>query len=94
MRSKIVERILGEEIPPEDNKEYWQELNEEYAIPYEGDIIEWYAKDEKQRKYLLENYGESAWNIHHFMELCRAEKISESFFRQLCRYELDKNSKR
>lgn len=76
-----------------EEKEYWEELTAEYSIPYDRDITEWYEKDEKQRKYLLENYGESSWRILEFLELCRAEKISESFFRSLVRMEMDKNRK-
>ncbi len=76
------------------SKEYWEELTEEYTIPPTGEnIFEWVKKENQQRKHLIDNYGESAWNIHRFMELCRAEKISESMFRQLVRYEMDKNRK-
>ena len=80
-------------------KEYWQQLNEEYSIPLpnksfeeasEDEIYSWFLEDQKQSKILINKYGKSAWNIHRFMELCRAEDISESFFRQLCRYEMDK----
>ena len=83
--------------------EYWQELNEEYSIPLpnksfeeasEDEIYEWFLKDREQSKQLIDNYGESSWNIHRFMELCRSESISESMFRQLVRYEIDKVCKK
>lgn len=79
--------------------EYWKELNEEYNVYPSGELMDeevmkYYEKDKEQTDYLLNRYGESAWNIHRFMELCRAEKISESFFRQLVRYEMDKCFKR
>lgn len=80
-------------------KPYWQELNEEYNVFPNGEIMdgnleELIKKDREQSKYLIDKYGESAWNIHRFMELCRAEDISESFFRQLVRQEMDKCFKR
>lgn len=73
--------------------EYWQELNKEYSIPFNANTdcsTDWIAKDQEQRDNLLDKYGESSWNIHRFMELCRSENISESMFRQLVRYEIDK----
>lgn len=71
--------------------EYWQELNEEYSIPFDNEnILEWATKEKQQRDRLVDKYGESSWYIHRFMELCRSEKISESMFRQLVRYEIDK----
>ena len=79
--------------------EYWKELNEEYNV-YPGgelmdeEVMKYYEKDKEQTDYLLNRYGKSAWNIYRFMELCRAEDISESFFRQLVRYEMDKCFKR
>lgn len=77
------------------NKEYYKELMEEYHIPLAEDatdeeVFEWAEKETKQREELINLYGESAWNIHRFMELCRAEDISESFFRQLVRMEMHK----
>jgi len=80
-------------------KEYWKQLVKEYSIELpqdstDEDVYIWAGKDKEQREYLLNNYGEASWNIHRFMELCRAEEISESMFRQLVRYELDKNRKR
>lgn len=73
--------------------EYWQELNEEYSIPFDDEnenILDWVTKEKQQRDTLIDKYGESSWNIHRFMELCRSEAISESMFRQLVRYEIDK----
>lgn len=80
-------------------KEYWIELTEEYDVYPGGELMhekvtKYYDKNKEQTDYLLNRYGESAWNIHRFMELCRAEEISESFFRQLVRYEMDKCFKR
>lgn len=80
-----------------EEKEYYVQLNEEYATDYDESketILEWAEKEKKSREYLTNRYGESAWNIHRFMELCRSEKISESFFRQLVRQEMDKCFKR
>lgn len=76
--------------------EYYKELLKEFEIPMSEEITDeevqdWFNKDREQSNYLIENYGESAWNIHRFMELCRAEEISESFFRQLVRMEMHKN---
>lgn len=78
------------------SKEYYQELLQEFEIPTNGElsdqeVVKWFEQEQKQSKMLIENYGESAWNIHGFMELCRAEEISESFFRQLVRMEMHKN---
>lgn len=84
-------------------KEYYEQLKEEYAIPLpnksfeeasDDEIHEWFLKDQEQSKYLIDRYGESAWNAHRFMELCRAEEISESCFRELIRKEMDKCFKR
>ena len=76
--------------------EYYKELLKEFEIPMSEEITDeeiqdWFNKDREQSNYLIKNYGESAWNIHGFMELCRAEEISESFFRQLVRMEMHKN---
>lgn len=81
-----------------DVKEYWKQLVDECSIELPKESTDeqvhiWAEKDEEQREYLLNNYGESSWNIWRFMELCRAEDISESMFRQLVRYEMDKNRK-
>lgn len=76
-----------------EEREYYKQLVEEYAIgffPDDESILDWSARERKQRDYLNDRYGEAAWDIHRFMELCRAEKISESFFRQLVRYRMDK----
>lgn len=81
------------------NKEYWKQLNDEYTLTLPNntfekasdvEILDWFNKDRAQSKQLINKYGESAWNIHRFMELCRAEEISESFFRSLVRMEMDK----
>ena len=77
--------------------EYYKELLEEFDIPTNGELsdqeaIKWFEQEQKQSKMLIDNYGESAWNIHRFMELCRAEEISESFFRQFVRMEIHKNN--
>lgn len=111
MKSKTAQRIL-EEIPQEikdkvreetnkniTEKPYWQELNDEYAIPTNGELIDqevvkWFEKDQAQSKYLIDRYGESSWNILEFANALRTEEISESFFRQLVRYEIDKCFKR
>jgi hypothetical protein len=79
-------------------KEYYTQLQEEYTIPLsenatDKDISEWAVKTKKQINSLIEDYGESSWNIHRFMELCRAEDISESLFRELVRKEMHKNCK-
>lgn len=75
-------------------KPYWQQLTEEYEkmIPYnpEEDIDKWYNLHTTQRNTLLSRYGESTWRIQEFMELVRAEKISEGKFRDLVRFEIDK----
>ena len=73
--------------------EYWQELNEEYSIPFDDEnesILDWARKEKQQRDNLIDKYGESSWHIHRFMESCRSETISESMFRQLVRYEINK----
>jgi hypothetical protein len=77
-------------------KEYWQELNEEYNVFPNGEIVygdldEWIKKDREQSEYLIDKYGEISWILNDFANTLRAEKISESFFRQLCRYLLHKN---
>lgn len=79
-------------------KEYWQEVSEEYQIPLpdnptDKQLSDWAVKIDLKQKELLDKYGESSWNIHRFMELVRSEKISESKFRELVRYEMDKNFK-
>lgn len=82
-----------------ETKPYWQELNEEYDIFTSGELmdgeVEKYFKEYRtQSIHLMQKYGESAWNINDFANSLRAEKISESFFRQLVRYEMDKCFKR
>ncbi len=77
------------------SKEYWLQLKEEYSIPLpknptDLEAMEWAEKVRKQSTDLISDYGEVSWNIHDFMELCRADKISESCFRELVRYEIDK----
>ncbi len=79
-----------------EEKEYWKQLVEECSIPLPEDptdeeLFEWARQVDAKRKYHLDNYGESSWNIWRFMELCRSEQISESFFRELVRLEMDKN---
>lgn len=85
------------------NKEYWKQLNDEYTTALsnntfeeasEIEALDWFNKDRAQSKKLIDKYGESAWDIHRFMEVCRVEDISESFFRQLVRYEMDKRFKK
>jgi hypothetical protein len=76
-------------------KEYYIQLQEEYNIPIpekatDEDISEWAEKTKGQINSLIENYGTLSWTIHRFMELCRAEDISESLFRELVRKEVDK----
>jgi hypothetical protein len=82
-----------------EEKEYYKILNEEYNVfpngeIVDGDLDEWIKKDREQSEYLINRYGEVSWNVWRFMELCRAEDISESFFRQLVRMEIDKCFKR
>lgn len=76
-------------------KEYYIQLQEEYSIPLpenatDEEVSEWAEKTKNRINSLIEDYGESSWNIHRFMELCRAEDISESLFRELVRKEIDK----
>lgn len=77
-------------------KEYWQELNQEYNVFPNGEIMDgeiekYFNKDREQSKYLIDKYGEVSWRLNDLANALRAEKISESFFRQLCRYLLHKN---
>ena len=64
-----------------EKKEYWEELWKKYNPRISTPLI--------PSKQLITNYGESAWNIEQFMKLCLAEKISESLFRELVRYEFE-----
>jgi hypothetical protein len=76
---------------------YTEELVEQYEIPFpkdENNIKEWVDKDNIQRTFLLDNYGESSRHISDFANQLRAEKISESYFRQIVRLEMDKCFKR
>ncbi len=78
--------------------EYWQELTEEYNVfpsgeLMDGEVEKYVKKDREQTQKLLDKYGEISWVLNDFANLLRAEKISESFFRQLCRYELHKRFK-
>ena len=80
-------------------KPYWQELNEEYNLSPNGELMDgevekYFIKDLKQSKYLVDRYGESSWNINEFANALRNEAISESYFRQIVRYEFDKCFKR
>lgn len=75
--------------------EYIKELTEEYNISYNEQEIEKYIKkDEEQTQYLLDNFGESSWHINDFANAVRNDEISESFFRKLVRFEMDKCFKR
>lgn len=77
-------------------KPYWQELSEEYNVFPSGEIMDgevekYFKKDQEQSKHLLDKYAEISWKLNDLANTLRAEKISESFFRQLCRYLLHKN---
>lgn len=81
------------------NKPYWKTLSKEYSIPLsenasDKELQEWYKKDREQSNHLIEKYGESSWRINELANSLRNEDISESFFRQLVRYEMDKCFKR
>lgn len=78
------------------NKEYWKQLNDEYTAHLnknasDQEILDWYKKDRKQNSELIDKYGEISWILNDFANALRVEKISESFFRKLCRYILHKN---
>jgi hypothetical protein len=76
-------------------KNYIKELTQEYNIPYnEEEFEEYIKKDKEQTQYLLDNFGESSWHINDFANAVRNEEISESFFRKLVRFEMDKCFKR
>lgn len=81
-----------------EEKPYWQQLKDEYSkLPKEASdevILKWYEQYEIQRKQLLEDFGEISWVLNDFSNLLRSETISESHFRELCRYELDKRFKK
>lgn len=73
-------------------KEYWKKLSDKYvediSVKTDEEIREWYKQHTKLQNHLLKRYGESSWRIHEFFELCRAEEISESKFRELVRFEM------
>jgi hypothetical protein len=64
-----------------EKKEYWEKLWRKYNPRNSSSLI--------PREQLIAKYGESAWKIEQFMKLCLAEKISESLFRELVRYEFE-----
>lgn len=76
--------------------EYWQKLSDKYIEDVgnktDEEIREWYKQYTKLQNHLSKLYGESSWRIHEFFELCRAEEISESKFRELVRFEMVDNS--
>lgn len=87
----------------QNNKPYREQLNDEYSIPLpsksfeeasDEEIHEWFLKAQEQSKFLIDNYGESSWNILELANTLRNEDISESKFRDLVRKEMDKCFKR
>lgn len=78
-----------------ETKEYWQKLSEKYigdiVNKTDGEIREWYKQHTKLQNHLSKRYGKSSWRILEFLELCRAEEISESKFRELVRFEMEEN---
>lgn len=71
-------------------KPYWKELKEKYTIPLDenkDDVFKWYEKDRKLSEELIEKYGSHAWRINELANHLRNEDISESFFRELVRYQ-------
>ena len=64
-----------------EKKEYWEELWRKYNPRNSFSLI--------PREQLITKYGESACKICEFMKICLTEKISESFFRELVRYEFE-----
>jgi hypothetical protein len=76
-------------------KGYWERLSEKYirdtVNKTDEEIREWYKQHTKLQNHLSKQYGESSWRIHEFFELCRAEEISESKFRELVRFEMEEN---
>lgn len=90
-----IEALLNEQVK---KMEYWQKLSDKYiediANQTDEEIREWYKQYTKLQNHLSKLYGKSSWRIHEFFELCRAEEISESKFRELVRFEMEENFKK
>lgn len=77
-----------------ENKPYWQQLKEKYAIPLNGELMDeevfkWYEKNREQSSYLIEKYGSHSWSILELANSLRNEDISESNFRELVRFQFE-----
>lgn len=87
-----IEALVNEQVK---KMEYWEKLSDKYigdiANKTDEEIREWYKQHTKLQNYLSKRYGESSWRMHEFFELCRAEEISESKFRELVRFEMEEN---
>lgn len=87
-----IEALVNEQVK---KMEYWKKLSEKYigdiVNKTDGEIREWYKQHTKLQNHLSKRYGKSSWRIHEFFELCRAEEISESKFRELVRFEMEEN---
>lgn len=79
------------------NKQYWEELSEEYnkSLPTEqGDIMLWYEDYTQKITKLIEDFGEISWQINDLAHALNNEKISNSRFRELVRFLLSKHFKK
>lgn len=74
-----------------NKKPYWKKLKDKYLKANSEDIFKWYKQNIVQRNFLLRRFGASSWNINDFANMLRADKISESHFRELVQYEMNEN---
>lgn len=90
-----IEALVNKQVK---KMEYWKKLSDKYigdtANKTEDELRVWFKLYDIRNKRLTKLYGESSWRIHEFFELCRAEEISESKFRELVRFEMEENFKK
>lgn len=76
-------------------QEYYEYLHNKYLIKptslTDKGILIWSEKEKKQTNKLLKHYGASSWFIEEFLMLVYLNKISNSHFRELVRYEMNEN---
>ena len=76
---------------------YWDDLSDEYLqIPQpitDENAVVWYETWKIRNKDLLDNYGGLSWLLLELAQKLRMEEISESRFRELTRFCLDKELK-
>ncbi len=77
------------------DKPYHEILKHKYFFKEDSESIQtWHTRYNKFANFLFKRFGTSAWRINEFANALRAEDISESYFREVVRYEMHENFNR